>query len=94
MRINDNYIISEVAGSKVLIPANITAAIENDGSPAVETVRLSSSAEWLLEHLRGKDFTEADAVRAITTQYDIDEATAATDVRKALATLVRCGVVK
>ena len=84
MRLNDSYTIKDIAGCNVLVPRCV------DG--AVRTVIISGSARWLLEVLRGREFTEESAVEMLMSKYDVDSERACADVRPLFDTLRNCGI--
>lgn len=85
MRIVAGFIVREVAGETIAIPAG-TAARELSGLLA-----LNGSGKLLFELLQTEQ-TEESLVQALLDTYEIDAATAQADVAEFLAVLRSSGV--
>lgn len=86
MRILEDLRIREIAGRKVAYTGKSTAGER-------QALCLSNSACWLLEQLKGKDFTVEDAVRVVCGHFDVDPDTAGKDVSQTLELLQSINVV-
>jgi len=74
MKIREGLKLREVAGEYMLLP-------EDRGSVDFNAVfSLSESAAWLWNTLKGRDFSEEEAVALVLGEYDVDEAVARADV--------------
>lgn len=85
MRVNDQMILRKIAGENVLLPVG----------EMMNTFRgimsLNGSGLLLWERLQ-TDCTEAELISAVLEEYDVDETTAAKDVREFLAQLEGAGI--
>jgi len=76
MKIKKGFEIRDVCGEKVVI----AQGIENlDFS---KMINLNESAAYLWEQVQKREFDEAELVRLLQQEYDVDEATAAADVHR------------
>lgn len=86
MRLKKGYKLREVAGSYMLLPCG-------EGSVGFNRVfSLSQTAAWLWTALQDRDFDEEDAVSLLLGEYDVDEATARSDVRLLIDALKENGI--
>lgn len=76
MKLNENLILREVAGEYMIV------------NPFCETVdmtqilTLNETAAWLWQQAEGKEFDEAYLVNCLCDEYEVDPATAASDVHE------------
>lgn len=75
MKLKKGYKVREVAGNHMLLPYG------EDGIDFNCIFSMSESAAWLWNALQDKEFNESEALSLILGEYDVDEATALTDVR-------------
>lgn len=94
MKLSNEFIISEIAGQTVLMPADPADYMRRHATGKVSTFSLSPSAKFLVEALKGKEFTLDDAVAVILDHYDADEAAVRADVTRMLDGLKSCGAVE
>ena len=86
MKIKEGYILSEVAGTTVVVPIDPDHTFRG-------MVKLNATGKLLWEKL--VTGAEADAlVSAITDEYEVDADTARTDVVRFLDTLRKYGVLE
>lgn len=86
MKIKDGYILSEVAGTAVVVPIDPDHTFRN-------MVKLNATGKLLWEKLLTGAETE-DLVGAITEEYEVDEKTARADVLRFIDTLRAYGVLE
>lgn len=85
MRRKEDCILREVAGEYVLIPGG-AAAVNLNGM-----ITLSETAAFVWE-LLDREQSEESLLAAVLERYEVDEGTAATDLRQTLAGLDRLGL--
>ena len=88
MKFKSSFELRDVCGEKVLI-AN---GIENIDFGAL--VNLNSTAADIYTHFVGTTFTTEDVVAYITSEYEVDAATAEHDVNHLIAELTKAGVIE
>ena len=86
MKIKSGYVLSEVAGTTVVVPVNPDHTFHG-------MLKLNGTGKLLWERL-SSDATEADLTALIVAEYEIDEATAAKDVGAFLTMLRAFGVLE
>ena len=84
MKLSDRYILRELAGKGVLMPASVTDPSVRTESGALRAISLSASAFWLLKTFEGREFSEEQAVDAVCGHFDAPRAQVELD----LATLI------
>lgn len=88
MKFKSSFELRDVCGEKVLI----ASGIENIDFGAL--INLNATAADIYTHFADKEFSLEDVVKYITTEYDVEEATAATDIKKLLESLINTGVIE
>lgn len=83
MRIQEGYLLREVAGAHVVVPVG---QVDFDGM-----IKLNETGVLLWKKLEG-DVTEDSLVEALLAEYDVDRATAEKDVSAFLAKLRDAGI--
>ena len=83
MKIKGDYLLDTIGGEKMAVPITV-----NDGGLA-GLIRLNEVGAFLWEKLQGGT-TEADLVKALTSEYDVKEA----DVKKFLEILRTKGLLE
>lgn len=86
MKIKDGYILSEVAGTTVVVPINPDHTFRS-------MLKLNGTGKLLWERL-ASEITETELTAAVVAEYEIDDATAAADVARFLTTLRSYGVLE
>lgn len=87
MKISKSYIIREIAGEFVAVPTG-EAAVRFNG-----LITINEIGAFLWRKLQeGTD--EAGLLQAVLEEYEVDEATARTDVEKFLRTLEQNGILE
>jgi hypothetical protein len=87
MKLNDNYILREIAGEKVIV---------KQGTHGVEMTRIISfneSAAAMWEEFCNKEFTAEDAAEFLLNRYGIDADLARKDSQSWINKLVECGAI-
>lgn len=86
MKIKEGYILSEVAGTAVVVPINPDHTFRS-------MLKLNGTGKLLWEKLV-TGATEEELIALIVSEYEIDGATAQTDVARFLASLRERGVIE
>ena len=86
MKIKDGYLLSEVAGTTVVVPINPDHTFRN-------MLKLNGTGKLLWETLLSET-TEEALVSTLVSEYEIDRETALADVGRFLATLRSYGVLE
>lgn len=87
MKIKGDYFLDTIGGEKMAVPVTV-----NDGGMA-GLIRLNAVGAFLWEELQGGT-TEADLVKALTSEYDVKEEKATADVQKFLEKLRAKGLLE
>lgn len=87
MKIKSDFILKKIAGSNVVIPLRSAAVNFN------AVIKLSESGAFLWDKL-SKGAEKEDLVQALLDEYDVDEATASSDVDKFLLKLKEADLVE
>lgn len=87
MKIKPDFILKKIAGSYVVIPLRSAAVNFN------AVIKLSESGAFLWEKL-AKGAEKSELVEALLSEYDVDEATASSDVDKFLSKLKEADLVE
>lgn len=88
MHFKSSFELRDICGEQVLI-AN---GVENIDFGAL--VHLNSTAVDIYHNFLGKEFNTNDVVEYITSEYDVDAATAQKDVETLLAQLSQNGIIE
>lgn len=86
MKIKDGYLLSDVAGTSVVVPINPDHTFRN-------MLKLNQTGKLLWEALL-KQTTEEELVHLLVAEYEIDEGMAKADVERFLVTLRSYGVLE
>ena len=87
MKIKGDYLLDTIGGEKMAVPITV-----NDAGLA-GLIRLNEVGAFLWEELQGGT-TEADLVKALTSEYDVKEEKATADVKKFLEKLRTKGLLE
>lgn len=74
MKLKEGYVLRTICGETILSPEGLSKV---DMS---RIISLNETAAFLWKSLLDKDFTAQDAVDLLTSEYDVDQETAAKDV--------------
>ena len=85
MKINENFLLRDVAGQKVVLPVGEAAEKFNG------MIRLNDTGIYLWTLLE-QDTNEDALVSAMLQDYEIDEQTARGDIRRFVETLRKAGI--
>lgn len=78
MKIKEGFTLRTICGEHIVIGEGLAQVNFN------KMLSLNGSAAYLWEQLKGKEFTEEDAVRLLTDKYDVTPERALEDVKKLL----------
>ncbi|MBP5333109.1 MAG: PqqD family protein [Bacteroidales bacterium] len=88
MKIKEGFVLRTICGQNV---------ISGEGSANVNyssLISLNETAAYLFKELQAKgEFTEEDAVKLLLDQYEVDEETAAKDVKALVAKWAEIGLI-
>lgn len=87
MRLNDNYILRDIAGEKIIVKQG------KHGVDMTRIISLNSTATVLWEEFRNKEFTTEDAAQFLVSRYGISAETATKDARLWIGKLKDCGAI-
>ncbi len=88
MKIKEGFTLRTICGEHVVIGEGLAQVNFN------KMLSLNGSAAYLWEQLKGKEFTEEDAVRLLTDKYDVTPERALEDVKKLLEEWKNQGVME
>ncbi len=86
MKIKKGFELRSICGENIII----SLGKENINFTKVITLNETAACVW--NAVIGTDFTVADGVKAITAEYEIDDATATADVEKLYQSWVDAGL--
>lgn len=78
MKIKEGFTLRTICGEHIVIGEGLAQVNFN------KMLSLNGSAAYLWEQLKGKEFTEEDAVKLLTDKYDVTPERALEDVKKLL----------
>lgn len=87
MKIKDGFLLREVAGSNIVVPIG-QAELDFGGMMTLNEV---GAFVW---HCLETDTTEAEVVKALLAEYDVDEQTAKHDVHSYIVRLQEKGIIE
>ena len=87
MKINENFLLREVAGNRVVMPVGEAAERFNG------MIKLNGSGAYLFEKIQA-GLGEEGLVAAMLGDYDIDEETARRDIGNFVDTLRKMGIIE
>lgn len=87
MQIKSGFMLKEVAGTNVVVPVGENSVDFN----AMITLNDSGAFLW---NLMAEECEISDLVSAMTSEYDVDAATAEADINKFLETIKGAGLLK
>ncbi len=88
MKINENFLLREVAGNRVVMPVGEAAERFNG------MIKLNGSGAYLFEKIQTGVADEDGLVAAMLGDYDIDEETARRDIGNFVSTLRKMGIIE
>lgn len=88
MRIKKGFKLREVCGENVVTAEGMENINFN------KLICLNETAAFLWKQLEGRDFTKADAAKALVAEYEIDMETASRDAASLCEAWVKAGVVE
>ena len=87
MKLNNNYILREIAGEKVVVKQG------THGVDMTKIISFNESAAALWENFTGKEFTAEDAAEFLQNRFGIDSDLASKDSQNWISKLVECGAI-
>lgn len=87
MKLTDKFAMKEINGQPVLMPTSTTP-----GGTA-KVMCLNSTSAWLIEELKGREFSFSDAATLLCERYDVDPARAEADLKPIIETLCELGAI-
>ncbi len=87
MKINENFLLREVAGNPIVMPIGEAAERFNG------MIKLNETASYLWKKL-SVETTEEELLAAMTADYDIDPEKARSDIRHFVTTLRNAGLLE
>lgn len=88
MKIKEGFTLRTICGEHIVIGEGLAQVNFN------KMLSLNGSAAYLWEQLKGKEFTEEDAVQLLTDKYDVTPERALEDVKKLLEEWKNQGVME
>ena len=88
MKIKQGCKLREIAGENVVIMQG------RQGADFTQIITLNDSAVVLWNAVEGKEFTVEDAAKALTDNFEVDEATALQDAERWVAKMKEGGLVE
>lgn len=88
MRIKQGYKVREIAGENVVVMPRV------NGVDFTRIISLNDSALILWQSLEGSDFTVEDAAGVLTSNFDVDAATALQDASRWMECMQECDLVE
>ena len=88
MKIKQGCKLREIAGENVVIMQG------RQGADFTQIITLNDSAVVLWNAVEEKEFTVEDAAKALTDNFDVDEATALQDAERWVAKMKECELVE
>lgn len=88
MKIKQGCKLREIAGENVVIMQG------RQGADFTQIITLNDSAVVLWNAVEEKEFTVEDAAKALTDNFDVDEATALQDAERWVTKMKECGLVE
>jgi hypothetical protein len=88
MKIKEGFTLRTICGEHIVIGEGLAQVNFN------KMLSLNGSAAYLWEQLKGKEFTEEDAVKLLTDKYDVTPERALEDVKKLLEEWKNQGVME
>ncbi len=76
MKIKEGFILRSLCKEKIVTPVGINSIDMN------QLIALNSTAAFLWEKFYGKDFTVEELAKALTEEYEVDDARALEDSEK------------
>ena len=74
MKLKSGFVLRQIGGSYVVVAVGLQT-LDFKGM-----IRLNETGAFLWEKLTAEDCTKEDLIAALTTEYEVDEATASRDV--------------
>jgi hypothetical protein len=88
MRIKKGFKLRTICGENIIVPEGI------DNVNFRSIISLNESSAFLWESIIDKDFSKSTLIDLLTSEYEVDEATAKNDVDKLVAKMLSTGLIE
>ena len=88
MRIKKGFKLRTICGENIIVPEGI------DNVNFRSIISLNESSAFLWESVIDKDFSKSTLIDLLTSEYEVDEATAKNDVDKLVAKMLSTGLIE
>lgn len=88
MRIKKGFKLRTICGENIIVPEGI------DNVNFRSIISLNESSAFLWESIIEKDFSKSTLIDLLTSEYEVDEATAKNDVDKLVAKMLATGLIE
>lgn len=88
MRIKKGFKLRTICGENIIVPEGI------DNVNFRSIISLNESSAFLWESIIDKDFSKSTLINLLTSEYEVDEATAKNDVDKLVAKMLSTGLIE
>ena len=88
MRIKKGFKLRTICGENIIVPEGI------DNVNFRSIISLNESSAFLWESIIDKDFSKSTLINLLTSEYEVDEATAKNDVDKLVAKMLATGLIE
>jgi len=88
MRIKKGFKLRTICGENIIVPEGI------DNVNFRSIISLNESSAFLWESIIDKDFSKSTLIDLLTSEYEVDEATAKNDVDKLVAKMLATGLIE
>ena len=88
MRIKKGFKLRTICGENIIVPEGI------DNVNFRSIISLNESSVFLWESIIDKDFSKSTLIDLLTSEYEVDEATAKNDVDKLVAKMLATGLIE
>ena len=88
MRIKKGFKLRTICGENIVVPEGI------DNVNFRSIISLNESSAFLWESIIDKDFSKSTLIDLLTSEYEVDEATAKNDVDKLVAKMLATGLIE
>ena len=88
MKIKKGFELRKICGENIVIAHGV------ENIDFTKIITLNESAAFIWQQVEGKEFTEADMVKILLDEYEVEESQAQADVKKLLASWQEAGLVE
>jgi transposase-like protein len=87
MRLNNDYILREIAGEKVIIMQS------NKTMDMTKIISLNATSEYLWQYLQDKEFTQHTVADALFSKYNVSHEQAESDAKSWIDKLIKLNLI-